>query len=137
MTAPSLIARQLRTAGKAFRSWLRSRANARLRHPNKQLTQVATVCLASFAVLGSTGCLLGAAPTLAQEKPRVSYVTKAVDDNVLNEALEALRRGGSVTPKSLTARTGETLSSLLARLEIQDPNAFAATRAIRDRRHFA
>ena len=129
MTAPSLIARQLRSAGKAFRSWLRSRANTRLRHPNKRLTQAATVGLASCVVLGSTGGLLGVAPTLAQEKPRVTYVTQSVDDNVLKEALEALRRGGSVTPKSLTARTGETLGSLLARLEIHDPKAVAYIRS--------
>lgn len=129
MTAPSLIARQLRSAGKAFRSWLRSSANTRLRHPNKLLTQAATVGLASCIVLGSTGGLLGIAPTLAQEKPRVTYVTQSVDDNVLKEALEALRRGGSVTPKSITARTGETFGSLLARLEIQDPKAVAYIRS--------
>ena len=124
MTAPSLIARQLRTTGKAFHSWLRTTPKALQCKPPKLFSKVATIALASSALFGSTAVMLGVAPTVAQEKPRMTYVTQTVNDDVLTQALDALRRDNSVTPLTLTVRTGETLGSLLARLNILDPQAF-------------
>ena len=123
MTAPSLIARQLRTAGRAFRSWLKVWASSPLLHACRLSTGAATAGIASMVVIGTTGAMLGVSPSLAQEKHRADFVTGSVDDSVLTQALDALRRNGSVTPRSLTVRNGETLSSLLARLEVVDPQA--------------
>lgn len=131
MTAPSLIARQLRTAGRAFRSWLKARASSPLLHACRLSTKAATAGIASMVVIGTTGAMLGVSPSLAQEKHRADFVTGSVDDSVLTQALDALRRNGSVTPRSLTARNGETLSSLLARLEVVDPQAVSYIRSQR------
>jgi hypothetical protein len=84
-----------------------------------------------MVVIGTTGAMLGVSPSLAQEKHRADFVTGSVDDSVLTQALDALRRNGSVTPRSLTVRNGETLSSLLARLEVVDPQAVSYIRSQR------
>ena len=131
MTAPSLIARQLRTAGRAFRSWLKVWASSPLLHACRLSTGAATAGIASMVVIGTTGAMLGVSPSLAQEKHRADFVTGSVDDSVLTQALDALRRNGSVTPRSLTVRNGETLSSLLARLEVVDPQAVSYIRSQR------
>ena len=129
MTAPSLIARQLRTAGRAFRSWLKVWASSPLLHACRLSTGAATAGIASMVVIGTTGAMLGVSPSRAQEKHRADFVTGSVDDSVLTQALDALRRNGSVTPRSLTVRNGETLSSLLARLEVVDPPAVSSIRS--------
>lgn len=131
MTAPSLIARQLRTAGRAFRSWLKVWASSPLLHACRLSTGAATAGIASMVVIGTTGAMLGVSPSLAQEKHRADFVTGSVDDSVLTQALDALRRNGSVTPRNLTVRNGETLSSLLARLEVVDPQAVSYIRSQR------
>ena len=131
MTAPSLIARQLRTAGRAFRSWLKVWASSPLLHACRLSTGAATAGIASMVVIGTTGAMLGVSPSLAQEKHRADFVTGSVDDSVLTQALDALRRNGSVTPRSLTVRNGETLSSLLTRLEVVDPQAVSYIRSQR------
>ena len=64
--------------------------------------------------------MLGIAPSIAQEQPRTGWVTLSAKAPSLAEALEALRRDTSVTPKNLTVRNGETLTSLLARLGVVD-----------------
>lgn len=131
MTAPSLIARQLRTAGRALRSWLKARTSFPLLRTSRLSARVSAAGLASMVVIGTTGAMLGVSPSLAQEEHRQNFVTESVDDAVLAQALDALRRSGSVTPRSLTARTGETLSSLLARLEVFDPQAVSYIRSQR------
>ena len=86
MTAPSLIARQLRTAGRAFRSWLKVWASSPLLHACRLSTGAATAGIASMVVIGTTGAMLGVSPSLAQEKHRADFVTGSVDDSVLTQA---------------------------------------------------
>lgn len=82
-----------------------------------------------MVVIGATSATLGISPSIAQEKYRTAFITESVDDSVLAQALDALRRNGSVTPRSLIARNGETLTSLLARLEVLDPQAVSYIRS--------
>ena len=123
MSAPTLIARYLRSAGRAYLSWQRTRTPKVACVPPRRLGRAALFAAACAASMSGTSLMLGIAPTLAQEQPRTDWVTLTAEAPTLAEALEALRRDGSVTPKNLVVRSGETLTSLLARLGVDDRHA--------------
>ena len=120
MSAPTLIARYLRSAGRAYLSWQRTRTPKVAGFDSRRLGRTALVAAACAVSAGGTSLMLGIAPSIAQEQPRTDWVTLSAKAPSLAEALEALRRDTSVTPKNLTVRNGETLTSLLARLGVTD-----------------
>ncbi|MBP3438901.1 MAG: peptidoglycan DD-metalloendopeptidase family protein [Sutterella sp.] len=123
MSAPTLIARYLRSAGRAYLSWQRTRTPKVACVPQRRLGRAVLFAAACAASMSGTSLMLGIAPTLAQEQPRTDWVTLNAEAPTLAEALEALRKDGSVTPKNLIVRSGDTLTSVLARLGVDDRHA--------------
>jgi murein DD-endopeptidase MepM/ murein hydrolase activator NlpD len=70
-----------------------------------------------------------AVPAAAAPQPANHTSAESLPAPVLTEAMEALRREGEVKPRNFVVRKGETLTSLLARMRIDDDDAVAFIRS--------
>ncbi len=123
MSAPSIIAQQLRITGRFFLSWLRShRFHARLR----VLTRLKGIALAtalSTAAVASSAVVLTLAPENKAQTLSSRTVTEQLTPPDLKALMVQLANENEIRPKKVFVRNGETLTSLMARLGITDPEA--------------
>lgn len=131
MSAPSLIAKQMRIVGKAFLSWQRTRAEHWHLSVEKRRHALSALLALGALTLGGASFVLGISPTVALAGRLSHTAVEPVPLPDMTPVLRALHSTAGATPHNLFARNGETLTSLMARLGAADPQAvrFIRTRA--------
>lgn len=129
MSAPSIIAQQLRIAGRFLLSWLRSRRTKLRFHFLKRLNGAAVAAFLSTTAVASSAVVLSLAPSGDVPTLKVGTQTEKIPAPDLQSLVAKLANENAITPHNVLARTGETLSSLLVRLDINDPDAIRYIRS--------
>ena len=128
MSAPSIIAQQLRIAGRFLLSWLRSRRTKPRFRFLTRLNGAAVAAILSTTAVASSAVVLSLAPSGDAPTLKVGTQTEKIPAPDLQSLVTKLASENAITPHNVLARTGETLSSLMVRLGVNDP---AAVRYIR------
>ncbi len=129
MTAPSLVARQLRAIGKAFLAWQRTRTQRRaLAWDSPRVRLAASLTLSAIVAAG-----VGLGFYLAPRAGHIGVQTRLTTVDLPTPNLDALRTqveaSQTLRTSSLFATNHETVASLLARLSITDPLLLGALKS--------
>lgn len=128
MTAPSIIAKSLRSVGSAYLRWQRQTLAER-RAPVGRAHARWTVLAGMVAIVAlAAGAAFVAGPSLEHAERPAMVRTVAVTPPDLSRTVAALTDRSHIRTASAIVRTGETLLSLFAELGIRDPQAAAFVR---------
>lgn len=126
MTAPTLLARQLRQIGKNFIAWQRTRAqswNMALENPRNRLIVLGG---AAIVIVGGVLAALRFAPTLDHFNVESRTVVEELPAPDLGKAANEARLAETPLSRTHFVRPGETMLAVASDLGITDPAAFKA-----------
>lgn len=123
MTAPSFFARQIRSLGRSYLAWQRGFAARHGIRLQRKKARGAALALFTGSLCAVTLSAVAMMPSYREGAFETREVLEILPQPDLSAEIEALKHDPNVTPSGFFIRTGETLSSLFARLDIHDEQA--------------
>lgn len=125
MSAASFFARQIRSLGRSYLTWQRGEAARRGISFARRKNRGAALTVFAGALCAVTLSAVAMMPSFRETTFETRTVEEILPAPDLSARLDSLRSDPNVSTKGLFVRNGETLTSLFARLGIEDDEAFA------------
>ena len=125
MSAASFFARQIRFLGRSYLTWQRGEAARRGISFARRKNRGAALTLFAGALCAVTLSAVAMMPSFRETTFETRTVEEILPAPDLSARIDSLRSDPNVSTEGLFVRNGDTLTSLFARLGIEDDEAFA------------
>ena len=125
MSAASFFARQIRSLGRSYLTWQRGEAARRGISFARRKNRGAALTVFAGALCAVTLSAVAMMPSFRETTFETRTVEEILPAPDLSVRIDSLRSNPNVSTEGLFVRNGDTLTSLFARLGIEDDEAFA------------